>query len=148
MNERTEKVDLTYTSAPYSSIDDASVKYTQSDIEKYYDSHKLDFDQKASRDIDYVVFLTQFRKRLYINENKVFEKVNVFLYRRVAINIINNSRLLLCPSVADIIGDCTDRSAGGAGDSAYLDLGPFLRWGGQPQQVNTSRIDLPPLSIF
>ena len=83
--------------------------------------------------IIYVVFLTQFRKRLYINENKVFEKVNVFLYRRVAINIINNSRLLLCPSVADIIGDCTDRSAGDAGRDWRLGLA-YRRRGGQPRQ--------------
>ncbi len=56
LNERTERVDFTYTSVPYSSADDASVKYEQSDIEKYYDTHKQDYEQKASRDIEYVVF--------------------------------------------------------------------------------------------
>lgn len=56
LNDRTNKVDFTYTSAPYSSIDDATVKYSQSDIEKYYEEHKQDYEQKASRDIEYVVF--------------------------------------------------------------------------------------------
>ncbi|HCT30381.1 MAG TPA: peptidylprolyl isomerase [Bacteroidales bacterium] len=55
-NDRTAKVDFTYTSTPFSSIDDASVKYTDSDLEKYYESHKQDYEQKASRDIEYVVF--------------------------------------------------------------------------------------------
>lgn len=56
LNDRTSKVDFAYTSAPYSSIDDASVKYSQSDLENYYNSHKQDYEQKASRDIEYVVF--------------------------------------------------------------------------------------------
>ncbi len=56
LNDRTSKVDFTYTSAPFASIDDATIKYTQSDLEKYYDSHKQEFEQKASRDIEYVIF--------------------------------------------------------------------------------------------
>lgn len=56
INDRTEKVDFTYANVPYSSIDDASVKYTQSDIEKYYNAHKQDYEQKATRDIEYVIF--------------------------------------------------------------------------------------------
>lgn len=56
LNDRTSKVDFTYTSAPYSSIDDASVKYSESDLKNYYESHKQDYEQKASRDIEYVVF--------------------------------------------------------------------------------------------
>ncbi|RPH29958.1 MAG: peptidylprolyl isomerase [Bacteroidales bacterium] len=58
LTDKTSKVDFTYTSLPYSSIDDASVKYAQSDLEKYYDLHKQDFEQKASRDIEYVIFPT------------------------------------------------------------------------------------------
>lgn len=56
LNDRTAKVDFAYTSAPFSSIDDAKVKYSQSDIEEYYESHKQDYEQKASRDIEYVIF--------------------------------------------------------------------------------------------
>lgn len=56
LNDRTSKVDFAYTVAPFSSIDDATVKCTQSDVEKYYNSHKQDYEQKASRDIEYVIF--------------------------------------------------------------------------------------------
>ena len=56
LNDRTKKVDFAYVNKPYSSISDDQVKYSQSDIEKYYDAHKKDFEQKASRDIEYVIF--------------------------------------------------------------------------------------------
>ncbi len=56
LNDKTTKVDFAYASVPFSSIDDASVSVKQSDIEKYYDSHKQDFEQKSSRDIEYVIF--------------------------------------------------------------------------------------------
>jgi peptidyl-prolyl cis-trans isomerase D len=56
LNDRTTKVDFAYTSVPFSSVTDASVTYAESDLEKYYDSHKQDFEQKASRDIEYVIF--------------------------------------------------------------------------------------------
>ncbi len=56
LNDRTTKVDFAYTSVPFSTVTDASVNYTESDLTKYYDSHKQDFEQKASRDIEYVIF--------------------------------------------------------------------------------------------
>jgi peptidyl-prolyl cis-trans isomerase D len=56
LNDRTSKVDFAYTVQPFSSISDASVNCTSSELEKYYDSHKQDFEQKASRDIEYVIF--------------------------------------------------------------------------------------------
>jgi peptidyl-prolyl cis-trans isomerase D len=56
LDDKTTKVDFSYTSKPFSSISDSLVNYSQSDIEKYYDAHKQDYEQKASRDIEYVIF--------------------------------------------------------------------------------------------
>ncbi len=56
LNNRTTKVDFTYVNKPYTSISDSLVKYSQSDLEKYYKSHKQDYEQKASRNIEYVIF--------------------------------------------------------------------------------------------
>lgn len=56
VDNRSNKVDFNYVVAPYSSIPDSTVKYSKSDVEDYYDSHKNDYEQKASRDIEYVVF--------------------------------------------------------------------------------------------
>ncbi len=56
INDKNAKVDFAYVNKPYSSISDSLVKYTQSDLEKYYDSHKQDYEQKATRDIEYVIF--------------------------------------------------------------------------------------------
>jgi len=70
LNDRTSKVDFAYISKPYSSISDSLVKYSQSDIEKYYDSHKQDFEQKASRNIEYVIFSI----RPSVEDNKIAEE--------------------------------------------------------------------------
>lgn len=56
IENRTNKVDFNYVVAPYASISDSTVKYSNSDLEKYYESHKQDYEQKASRDIEYVIF--------------------------------------------------------------------------------------------
>ncbi|MHC1703993.1 MAG: peptidylprolyl isomerase [Tenuifilaceae bacterium] len=54
--DRTDKVDFKYAVAQYYSIPDSTVKYTKADIEKYYNSHLNEYEQKTSRDIDYVIF--------------------------------------------------------------------------------------------
>ncbi len=41
---------------PYSSIADSTVAVSQSEIKKYYNTHKKKFQRDASRDIEYVVF--------------------------------------------------------------------------------------------
>jgi peptidyl-prolyl cis-trans isomerase D len=56
LTDRTKKVDFVYVNKTYSSISDDQVKYSESDIEKYYNAHKKDYEQKASRDIEYVIF--------------------------------------------------------------------------------------------
>lgn len=54
--DKTSKVDFSYVYKPFTSINDSEVNYTQSELEKYYDSHKQEYEQKASRDIEYVIF--------------------------------------------------------------------------------------------
>lgn len=56
LSDRNLKVDFSYVSAPYNSISDSLVKYSNSDLEKYYNAHKQDYEQKASRNIEYVIF--------------------------------------------------------------------------------------------
>ncbi|HQB77829.1 MAG TPA: SurA N-terminal domain-containing protein [Tenuifilaceae bacterium] len=54
--DRNTKVDFSFVNVAYSSIPDSTVKVTKGDLEKYYDEHKNDYEQKASRDVAYVVF--------------------------------------------------------------------------------------------
>lgn len=48
--------DVDYVFKPYSSIDNAEVEVSDSEIKAYYDSHKSEFPQSSSRDIEYVRF--------------------------------------------------------------------------------------------
>ena len=54
--DRNTKVDFSFVNVAYSSIPDSTVKVTKGDLEKYYDEHINDYEQKASRDVAYVVF--------------------------------------------------------------------------------------------
>lgn len=40
----------------YASIDDKTIKYTDADLKAYINKHKEDFKQKASRNLDYLLF--------------------------------------------------------------------------------------------
>lgn len=51
-----KKVDFSYVVKKYSSISDNDVKVSDSEIQKYYDSHKYLFEQNESRKIEYVAF--------------------------------------------------------------------------------------------
>ncbi|MDR0713663.1 MAG: SurA N-terminal domain-containing protein [Bacteroidales bacterium] len=58
-NENTEinkKVDFDYIMRPYSSIADSTVSLTRSDLKKYYEANRQQWEQNTSRDIEYVVF--------------------------------------------------------------------------------------------
>ncbi|MBN2638412.1 MAG: SurA N-terminal domain-containing protein [Bacteroidales bacterium] len=47
---------ITYVAARYSGLPDSLVNVTESDYETYYNAHKEEFKQKASRSIEYVAF--------------------------------------------------------------------------------------------
>lgn len=55
-NNQNSLANITYVAARYSNIPDSVVNVTESDYEAYYDAHKEDFKQKASRNIEYVAF--------------------------------------------------------------------------------------------
>ncbi|BDX37198.1 peptidylprolyl isomerase [Tenuifilaceae bacterium CYCD] len=54
--DRTNKVDFDYAVARYSSVSDSTIKVSSSDLKDYYNAHKNDYKQQASRDVEYVVF--------------------------------------------------------------------------------------------
>jgi len=50
------KVSFSYVGKAYSSIADTSVAVTEKELKNYYNNHEQNFEQLASRDIDYMVF--------------------------------------------------------------------------------------------
>ena len=52
--ERVNVVDFEYTAKKYNSVPDSTISVTESDLKKYYDAHKNNYEQKESRDIAYV----------------------------------------------------------------------------------------------
>ncbi len=51
-----KNVDFQYVMHPYNSIDDNSVDIDESDLKDYYKKHKKNYQQSASRDIEYVTY--------------------------------------------------------------------------------------------
>lgn len=54
--EKNTLYDLRVVAAGYQTIDDKAVKLTDEDYNKYYEDHKYQFDQEASRDMYYVTW--------------------------------------------------------------------------------------------
>ncbi|OQY00164.1 MAG: hypothetical protein B6I24_00435 [Bacteroidetes bacterium 4572_128] len=54
--EKNKKVDFKYIVQNFKSIPDSTIEITENDISNYYEKHKKDFEQKVSRDIEYVAF--------------------------------------------------------------------------------------------
>ena len=54
--EANQSVDFDYIVKSYASIPDSAVKITSADLKKYYEKNKKQWDQEASRDIEYVTF--------------------------------------------------------------------------------------------
>ncbi len=52
--DRVNIVDFDYTTKKYSSIPDSTISVSEAELQKYYDNHNNDFEQKKSRDIEYV----------------------------------------------------------------------------------------------
>ncbi|GIV26875.1 MAG: peptidylprolyl isomerase [Bacteroidia bacterium] len=56
-NESNKKMSVTYAMKKYETINDADVKYTEDDIEKYYKEHKYEFyNPITTRSVEYVSF--------------------------------------------------------------------------------------------
>lgn len=54
--ENDKKVDFSYIRKSYTNIPDSAISYTESDLRDYYDENLKQYEQSASRDIEYVVF--------------------------------------------------------------------------------------------
>ncbi|MFC2080973.1 SurA N-terminal domain-containing protein [Bacteroidota bacterium] len=56
LRESEKRTDISYVVRRFSSIPDSAISYTESDIQKYYKNHDKDYQQEASRDIEYLLF--------------------------------------------------------------------------------------------
>jgi peptidyl-prolyl cis-trans isomerase D len=80
-----DKMKLRFVALDYSLVSDSVAKITDKDYQAYYDEHKNEFEQEASRDIDYVMFEIQPSKEDIDNEVKRCE--NIFEEFKTATNI-------------------------------------------------------------
>ena len=55
-NSNSQNVTFNYVAIPFTSIDDADVEPTESELNTYYNNHKDDYNQDASKDVDFVVY--------------------------------------------------------------------------------------------
>ena len=56
VNERAKRVDFDYIVGRYTTIDDSLVAVSNREIQDYYKKNKNNYEQQASRDVEYVVF--------------------------------------------------------------------------------------------
>ena len=55
-NENSQNVTFNYVAIPFTSVADSIVIPTESEIKTYYTNHKSNYEQDASKDVDFVVF--------------------------------------------------------------------------------------------
>jgi len=55
-NENSQNITFNYVAIPFSSVVDSVVEPTESDLTNYYADNKSDYEQDASKDVDFVVF--------------------------------------------------------------------------------------------
>ena len=55
-NSNSQNVTFNYVAIPFTSVDDADVEPTESELNTYYNNHKEDYTQDASKDVDFVVY--------------------------------------------------------------------------------------------
>jgi peptidyl-prolyl cis-trans isomerase D len=56
MKRNGRKVDFDFVLQPYNTVSDSLVKVTSSELKEYYEKHKNDYKQTASRNIEYISF--------------------------------------------------------------------------------------------
>ncbi len=54
--ETGKRTDISYVLRRYSSVPDSAIRFTENDIQKYYRDHEKEYQQEASRDIEYLVY--------------------------------------------------------------------------------------------
>ena len=55
-NSTGQNIKFNYVSIPFSSVVDSIVQPTEKEVESYYSLHKSDYEQDASKDVDFVVY--------------------------------------------------------------------------------------------
>ena len=55
-NSNTKNVTFNYVAIPFASINDTDVEPVDSELEAYYSDHKSEYEQEASKDVDFVVY--------------------------------------------------------------------------------------------
>ena len=55
-SESSRRSDISFVLKRYTSIPDSAISYTDNDLQNYYRDNESDFEQTASRDIEYVIF--------------------------------------------------------------------------------------------
>ena len=55
-NENSQNITFNYVAIPFSSVADSMVEPTESELANYYNDNKSDYEQAASKDVDFVVF--------------------------------------------------------------------------------------------
>ena len=55
-NESSQNITFNYVAIPFSSVADSMVEPTERELANYYDDNKSDYEQAASKDVDFVVF--------------------------------------------------------------------------------------------
>ena len=55
-NENSQNVTFNYVAIPFSAVTDSLVTPTDSELKTYYTNHKANYEQDASKDVDFVVF--------------------------------------------------------------------------------------------
>ncbi|MEC9209074.1 MAG: peptidylprolyl isomerase [Bacteroidota bacterium] len=55
-NSNTKNVTFNYVAIPFASINDVDVEPVDSELEAYYSDHKSEYEQEASKDVDFVVY--------------------------------------------------------------------------------------------
>ena len=55
-NENSQNITFNYVAIPFSSVADSMVQPTESELANYYDNNKSDYEQAASKDVDFVVY--------------------------------------------------------------------------------------------
>ncbi len=56
LEENSKKINIEYIVERFSSIPDSAIEISENDIKEYYKKHKKEYEQNASRDIEYVLF--------------------------------------------------------------------------------------------
>lgn len=55
-NEKSQNITFNYVAIPLTSVADSAVEPTESEIKTYYTNHKANYEQDASKDVDFIVF--------------------------------------------------------------------------------------------